>query len=36
MAKTEKRKKTTRLPRQIALAVQAAGDKKAPAAEKKK
>jgi len=29
MAKTEKRKKATRLPRQVALAVQAADDKKA-------
>ena len=29
MAKTEKRKKTTRLPRQVALAVKAADDKKA-------
>jgi ribosome-associated protein len=29
MAKTEKRRKTTRLPRQIALAVRAAEDKKA-------
>src|SRR6476660_4756190 len=29
MAKTEKRKKTTRLPRQVAVAVQAADDKKA-------